>query len=45
MLKDMCFEAGIAGHKTNHSLRVTGASELFQAGVLEKIIKERTGHH
>ena len=44
MLKDMCFEAGIHGHKTNHSLRATGASELFEAGVPEKIIKERTGH-
>ena len=44
MLKDMCQEAGIEGHKTNHSLRATGASELFEAGVPEKIIKERTGH-
>ncbi len=38
-------EAQIDGRKTNHSLRATGASELFQAGVPEKIIKERTGHH
>ena len=44
MLKDMCCEAKIGGHKTNHSLRATGASELFEAGVPEKIIKERTGH-
>ena len=44
MLKDMCHEAAISGHKTNHSLRATGASELFAAGVPEKIIKERTGH-
>ena len=44
MLKDMCIEADIKGHKTNHSLRATGASELFEAGVPEKIIKERTGH-
>ena len=44
MLKDMCSEAGITGRKTNHSLRATGASELFAAGVPEKIIKERTGH-
>ena len=35
MLKDMCKEAGIVGHKTNHSLRATGASELFEAGVPE----------
>ena len=45
MLKEICSEAGITGHKTNHSLRTTGASELFEAGVPEKIIKERTGHH
>ena len=43
-LKDMCAEAGNSGHKTNHSLRATGASEMFEAGVPEKIIKERTGH-
>ena len=30
--------------KTNHSLRATGAIELYLAGVPEKIIKERTGH-
>ena len=40
----MCHEAGITGRKTNHGLRATGASELFAAGVPEKIIKERTGH-
>lgn len=40
----MCVEAGISSHKTNHCLRTTGPSELFQAGVPEKIIKERTGH-
>ena len=44
MFKDMCAEAGVSGRKTNHSLRATGASELFEAGVPEKIIKERTGH-
>ena len=30
--------------KTNHSLRVTGASSLFDAGVPEKIIQQSTGH-
>ena len=38
-LKDMCAEAGISGHKTNHSLCATWASEMFEAGVPEKIIK------
>jgi len=44
MLKDMCSEAGIDNHKANHALRATGASELFEAGIPEKIIKERTGY-
>ena len=34
----------ICAKKTNHCLRATGASELFDAGVPENIIKERTGH-
>ena len=42
--KNMYQNAGIHGKKTNHCLRATGASELFDAGVPEKIIKERTGH-
>jgi hypothetical protein len=37
-------EAHIAGKKTNHSLRVTGASALFAAGVPERVIQQRTGH-
>ena len=44
MAKDMCIEAGIAV-KTNHSLRATGASALFQSSVPEKIIQSTTGHH
>ena len=44
MLRGMCAEAGVQGHKTNHSLRATGASELCAARVPERIIQERTGH-
>ena len=44
MVKEICSDGNIAGHKTNHSLRATGASELYHAGVPENIIKERTGH-
>ena len=40
----MCQEAGIAP-KTNHSLRATGATALFNANVLEKLIRDVTGHH
>ena len=44
MVPEMCSEAGIAGRKTNHSLHVSGASSLFDAGVPERIIQQRTGH-
>ena len=36
MVRDMCADAQITG-KTNYSLRATGATTLFQAGVPEKI--------
>ena len=41
MVKSMFPMIGVSG-KTNHSLRAT--SELFQAGVPEKMVQERTGH-
>ena len=46
MVQTMCEEAGVLGHKTNHSLRViiSGASILFDAGVPVRIIQARTGH-
>ena len=44
MVATMCGMAGINGQKTNHSLRVAGASSLFDAGVPERIIQARTGH-
>ena len=34
-------EAGIDGYKTNHSLRATAATRLYQSGVDDQ---ERTGH-
>ena len=40
----MCQEAGISEKKTNHSLRATGATALFNAGVPKKLIKDVTGH-
>ncbi len=40
----MCKAAGIAGYKTNHSLRATAATRLYQAGVDEQLIMEKTGH-
>ena len=44
MVSEMCEEAGTSGKKTNHRLRVSGASSLFSAGVPERIIQQRTGH-
>ena len=43
MVKTMCSQIGVTG-KTNHSLRATGATRLFEANVPEKLIQERTGH-
>ena len=40
----MCKEAGIGEKKTKHSLRATGATALFNAGVPEKLIHDVTGH-
>ena len=37
-------EAGIAGYFTNHSLRATSATRLFDAGVDEQLIMAHTGH-
>ena len=44
MVPDMCSKAGLIGKKTNHSLCVSGTSQLFEAGVPEKLIQQRTGH-
>ena len=43
-VKKMCLEAGVQGNKTNHSLRATGATRMYQSGIPEKVIQERTGH-
>ena len=42
MVASMCEKAGIE-RKTNHSLRATGATRMFEAGVTEEMIQERTG--
>ncbi|KAK6167947.1 hypothetical protein SNE40_021868 [Patella caerulea] len=40
----MCKSADMGGHHTNHSLRATTATKLFQQGVDEQLIMARTGH-
>lgn len=40
---ELCAKAGLK-RKPAHSLRITCASKLFQSGVEEKLIRQRTGH-
>ena len=44
ILPEMMEEAGYKGYYTGHSLRRSGGSRLFQAGVQRKLVKECTGH-
>ena len=44
VVKRLCTSAGLQGHFTNHSLRATAATRLFEAGVDEQLIMQRTGH-
>ena len=37
MVKEMCSKGNIQGKTTNHSLRASGITHLFQAGVPEKV--------
>ena len=44
MMSSICISAGVQGFKTNHSLRATSATRLYQKCVDEQLIMERTGH-
>lgn len=44
VVKRICATAGLGGHRTNHSLRATAASRLYQNNVDEQLICETTGH-
>lgn len=44
VVKSLCDSCGIKGYKTNHSLRATCATRLYENGVDEQLIMERTGH-
>ena len=43
MVKEVCCNAVIDG-KTNHSMRATGATMLFQNEIPERVIQTVTGH-
>jgi len=44
VVKTLCETAGVGGNKTNHSLRATCATRLYNNSVDEQLIMERTGH-
>ncbi len=44
VVKNITQSAGVKGKYSNHSLRVTTATRLFQSGVDEQVIKEMMGH-
>ena len=44
MVKSMYLEANLPGNYTNHSLRATGATHLFEHDVPEKVIQGISGH-
>ena len=43
-IKELCKEAGFDGHFTNHSLRASCATRMYDNDVPEQVIKEVTGH-
>ena len=43
-VKEMCRQAGIVGKFSNHSLRATCATRMYENSVPEQVIKETTGH-
>lgn len=44
VVKTVMGKAGIDGFYTNHSLRATTATRLFNANIPEQLIREQTGH-
>ncbi len=45
VVKNLAQKAGLEGNFSNHSLRATCATRLFEVGVDEQLIKNVTGHH
>jgi integrase len=44
VVSTLCNDGGLHGYRTNHSLRTSAATRLYQAGVDEQLITEVTGH-
>ena len=43
-VKEICSEGGLEGKFSNHSLRATCASRMYESDIPEQIIKETIGH-
>ena len=43
-LSDISAESGVDVHYTNHSLRATAVTRMYNTGVPEKLIAEKSGH-
>lgn len=44
VLPDICAKSGCVGKYTNHSLRATAITRMYNGGVPEKLIAETSGH-
>ena len=44
VVKNLCEKSGMSGHFTNHSLRSSAVTRMYQGGVDEQVIQEITGH-
>ena len=44
LVKELCKSTGLPGYYTNHSLRSTSATCMYQSNIDEQIIQEITGH-
>ena len=44
IVSNLAKEAGLVGHYSNHSLRASMATCMYQSGINEQVIKEITGH-
>ena len=44
IVPELCAKSGVGVHYTNHSLRATAITRMFNSGVPEKVIAENSGH-
>ena len=44
MIPKIFEKAGLQNKYSNHSLRATSITRMFNAGITEKVIAERSGH-